>query len=353
MGRYLLFICSGLVIILGLVKISTQNRQTELIKRSANAANRAQARNMANEAIDLTLQKLDNDPAWRNGYQPWSVTLDHGTASVKIIDYTTDTSLTYKQLKLISTSKLNKNSAKVITKVQEKYGLPYVPSAMGFYSDTLSFKANGTSFVINGNDTKLDGTAGYGQPVSGISVPGTKAYNTISDAMNQNQSNQITGAGGTSPNIKTDPSLSPKNLEQNAQKFLNNADTTYYAGSYTGTQFGTASHPKITVVDGDISVKGTSGGCGIMIVQNASQLTLGGTFTFDGLIIMQGGMFQSSGDVYINGSVQFGSTQSTEFYGAQLSGNININYSTQAFQKVEGGLGKKLGMRFQKIKTYE
>jgi hypothetical protein len=272
---------------------------------------------------------------------------------VKFIDYTTDDSLTYRQLLLISKSTLDNDSAKVITKIEKIGGMPKVPSAMGFYTDTVSFNANGSAFTINGNDTKIDGTAGYGKSLSGITVNGSNAQSTITNAMNSNQTNQVTGLGNYTPNILYNSNLTNTALKNDVQKYVAQADTTYYAGTYSGTKFGTASNPQITVVDGDIKVSGTSGGYGIMIVENASKLNFTGTFTFNGLIYMEGGMFQSSGHIYIYGSLQFGTTKTTEFSGASLSGDVHVNYSTQAFQKVENGMPNKFNIRYVKISSFE
>jgi len=353
MGKALLLICSGLVILFGLIQVDVQKRQGDMIKRSATAANTAQARNMAHEGVDIAIQKLESNPGFRNNYQPWQVTLDHGTASVQFIDYTTDDSLTYRQLILVSKSGLDNDSAKVVTKIEKIGGMPKVPSAMGFYTDTVSFNANGSAFAINGNDTKIDGTAGYGKSLSGITVTGSDAQTTITDAMNSNQQNKVTGSGNYTPNILYNSNLTNTSLKNDVQKYIAQADTTYYAGTYDGTQFGTESNPQITIVNGDITVGGTSGGYGIMIVENASKIDVTGDFTFNGLIYMQGGMFQSKGNIYIYGSLQFGSTSSTKFSGAQVSGNVHVNYSTQAFQKVENGMPHKFSIRYVKLKSYE
>ncbi|HKJ32064.1 MAG TPA: hypothetical protein VKA34_09565 [Balneolales bacterium] len=353
MGKALLLICSGLVILFGLIQVDVQKRQGDMIKRSATAANTAQARNMAHEGVDIAIQKLESNPGFRNNYQPWQVTLDHGTASVQFIDYTTDDSLTYRQLILVSKSGLDNDSAKVVTKIEKNGGMPKVPSAMGFYTSTINFNANGSSFLINGNDTKIDGTAGYGNSKSGITVNSTDAQTTITDAMNSNQENKVTGKGNYTPNILYNSSLTNTALKNNISNYVAEADTTYYAGSYTGTQFGTASNPQITIIDGDMTVGGTSGGYGIMIVKNASSLKFGGTFTFHGLIYMEGGMLQGSGHIYLYGSLQFGASTSTNFSGATVNGDVHLNYSTQAFQEVENGMPKKFNIRYVKLKSYE
>jgi len=353
MGRYLLFICSGLVIILGLVKISTQNRQIELVKRSATAADRAQARNMANEAIDMTIQKLDNDPSWRNGYQPWSVTLDYGTASVQIIDNTSDKSLKSNQLKLISTSVLNKNTATVQTLVQREGGLPTITSAMSFYSNNINFNANGASFQINGNDTNPDGSKGSGSAVPGVTVPGEDGYNAINNTLKKNQQNDIIGAGGNTPNISTDSSLDPAKLNKIISKIAQNADKTYYGGHYSGLDLGSESNPQITVINGDMKLTGSTEGYGILIIQNSNLMNFAGNFHFNGLVVMMGGTYQSNGNIHLNGSLLLGTSSSQTSYGATIKGNVNINYSSQALQLIQQKLSNKLNMHYVKVSTYE
>lgn len=85
MGRALLFLSAGFVIVLGIIQVGIQSRQQVIPERSINYHNETNVQNLANSLMDYALRELDNDQKWTKGYS----TSDFmgGEGSVKIYDY--------------------------------------------------------------------------------------------------------------------------------------------------------------------------------------------------------------------------------------------------------------------------
>ncbi len=92
MGRGMLIIVSGLVIVSGIIQISNSQRASLLPERSLNTASEIQARNSANSLLETAIEKIRNDNSWEgelsgDGYLPGNVTLktydENNIASLK------------------------------------------------------------------------------------------------------------------------------------------------------------------------------------------------------------------------------------------------------------------------------
>ncbi len=199
-------------------------------------------------------------------------------------------------------------------------GAIYIP---GPASDP-DFQIHGSA-TITGNDYNVDGTPGPAAAVPGIA--------TNSDATTQQVKNSITtpsnvtGAGGTTPNVAT--TTSPLDINALANSFLAQPHT----NTCTGTTFGTFAAPQITYCSGQMQLENNTSGAGVLIVDG--QLQIQDNFNFKGIIITRGG------EVHI----ELSSTSSTNIYGAilispavpeiEIEGGGAIKYSSQAIQKVQ------------------
>ncbi len=67
MGRALLFIVCGLVIIFGMDQLNMTHRQNMMIDRSSVYASKEQSRNIASSLVDLAITQLNSDITWRDG----------------------------------------------------------------------------------------------------------------------------------------------------------------------------------------------------------------------------------------------------------------------------------------------
>lgn len=100
MGRALLLIVCGLVIIFGMDQLNMTHRQNMMIDRSSVYASKEQSRNIASSLVDLAITQLNNDITWRTGLTESNYLGGNGT--VKVYDQSNDNALGPYDLLLVS-----------------------------------------------------------------------------------------------------------------------------------------------------------------------------------------------------------------------------------------------------------
>lgn len=91
MGKALLIIVSGMLLVLGIHQISVNNRQKAMAVRNIDYAKKEQSKDIASSMVSFAISQLNNDITWRSG-----LSYDNflgGTGSLNVIDNTTDASL--------------------------------------------------------------------------------------------------------------------------------------------------------------------------------------------------------------------------------------------------------------------
>ncbi|MFB3904331.1 MAG: hypothetical protein ACE15E_12845 [Acidobacteriota bacterium] len=218
-----------------------------------------------------------------------------------------------------------KNSVAVI-ETQVKRDMSFnLQSPLSVYGQNVSSSFSGNSFKIDGYDHRgmpyEQIVGGHDDnilpPFPGISclynAPPTDAegaVQAIKDSLGSQQLNNIIGEGSTpsiqdgTEEIRTSPNEDATNIFDGA--FLVNfanlmaavADYKYEDGTTLSGEnivLGTLADPKITVALGDLELNGNGGGAGIMIVRGT--LDIGGSFVYDGVILVVG-----EGDLRLHGA---------------------------------------------------
>ncbi len=296
------------------------------------------------------------------------VALDTGGA-------TTDTN---GRLIMTAVSTLGRATRTIIVVVGRAQFPPF-PGALVFPGNEAEAAFTGNSFEINGNDTNLDGTAGTGQPVSGISVssalplanPGANEA-VVENALSAIQKDNVTGKrqnpallGEGNNTVAPNAILTPAAIAEFIAQAKAAADVTLESAqpsglSYTNigstcasnpsspTCWGTRENPKVVYVHGSpdptsafsaLQVSGNSSGAGILIVEDGD-FRISGNFTWEGPIIVTGNWV---GIGYLGGGFQqvLGAVISNEtatdpgFREGVVTGNAKIKYSTQALANAQ------------------
>ena len=344
MGRTILIIVSGLVLSGSIVQISLQTRQQDLYERTNDFARDVQTRNMANSGLKFALNTLNADSTWRDGME--TIPFGEGTLSVAIADYNDDPSLKANQVELTATGILQHDTSQVIGLLEFQGGLPPAPSPVGIYSNNLAMNVSGNSVVIDGNDQ-----AG-GDPLPGLTVGGSDAYNNVMSSLTEDQLENIAGSGGGQSVHQKD--LSGDELQEYIDKYTTNPDQ-IVESDLNSTVIGTSENPQITVVNGDINISSVSG-AGILVVAAGNSISITGNFTFDGLVILQGNTnFEADiyGNTNITGGLMCASIDPTATFDLDLRGNVGINYNSQILAALEMDLAGQTNSQLAQVARYE
>ena len=297
------------------------------------------------------------------------------------------------------------NASRTMMMVLQRVHVPTIDSALAFPGVQADVNFSGSTFTIDGRDTRLTDTIGGATPPTGTSPP-VFAITTAGNAQGQtnasgiqtqlanNQQNDVWGRNpqGTSPAIVTgDPSVTadlsslpnrppnaPPLTSQTVTDFVNAvksmADLTYGAdnthsvqlqdiGSTCSTNFsntscwGTDTKPKIVYVKGTLAnasdefksldISGHSSGTGILIVENG-HLEITGDFLWHGPIIVTGNnvgiWYKGGGNKAIYGSVIVNELRDdgNRNLEGDIRGNAKMAYSTEALDLVKNLLAKRL-----------
>ncbi len=199
--------------------------------------------------------------------------------------------------------------------------VPSITGAMMSQDPGIDIQLSGSS-LISGTDKKMDGTAGAGPDQSGfvVAAPGTVA--SLLSVLTVSEQNKIQGLGG-SPSLQAQPAI---DLTVLVDQVKNTASVVLASDKYTTYKFGDGpmGTAYITYREGDVQFKGNSQGAGILVV--TGDLSISGTFRFDGVIVCLGRFQNSAGNATVNGSILLGPSSSL----VEGTGNLTVQYSAEA-----------------------
>ncbi len=333
MGRAMLFLCSGLIILFGVVQMSLNAKQQSMVTLNVAYANSLNARNTSNSGMERAINRIMNDPTWRTDAGPWTIEFGDWPVVITSVDNSTDPSLGANEVRITATCVINGATEQSIAVLKRGEGLPIptVEGAMGVFTDNLDLSVSGSAFLITGNDTNPDGTGGGEPPLPGMSVSSLAAYTEIMTSLNAAQQEQVQGSGGT-PAVQLDATMDNDALQAFFDAIIANPDE-YYAGDHAATgvgSLGTPENPKIIVVDGILSVTNATG-AGILVITETGLLDARGNFdNYQGLILIQGSADMTRGNINIYGAMMFGGSNPSLKIDIDFRGNVNIHYSSIA-----------------------
>lgn len=381
---------------------------------SKNLADATQARFAADAGVEWAFNVLASTPDWNTllaGASSGGVTMiaggrigtlpaARGTYTVVVRN---DTLPTDQQLtgvapdtnptsdgngRLIVTSTGNvANAAKTIRVVATKLAFPpgLFPGALNFPGNEAETNFSGTAFTVDGNGWLMDGSGldASCAPVFGVSVsptlgnpPGSNEQ-VVENSLNNQQKKGITGkkqnpalAGTGNNTIAPDPVLTPQFVQNFIDQAKAMADITLQStqgnplsfnnigSSCTGSATQDATNtscwgskdpstgvvnPKIVYIKGDpdptsafhaLTLGGTTTGYGILIVEDGDFI-INGNFAWYGAIIVTGKWvgigYMGGGNQTVYGSVISNETEHDPgYFEGWIAGNAKIRYSCQA-----------------------
>jgi Tfp pilus assembly protein PilX len=299
--------------------------------------------------------------------------------------------------KLIVTSVGTFNgTTKTITVVISKAVVPTINAALAFPGIQADVNFNGSSFLIDGRDTRMSdnpGTpTGTANAVYGISTnPGLPLLETqVETALANNQQNDVRGRDETSSSnppavtqgantVQGDNTLTSQAvidfaavLKQHADIMINTSSSNPYSINGIGggqgaptcssnwsssSCWGSTTKPKIVYINGtldnintqytSLNIAGNSEGTGILVIENGNT-DINGNFHWNGPIITTG---KNVGLRYRGGGNQvvYGATIVNELHNdgssnleGDIRGNAKLTYSKEALDLVQNLLSRRL-----------
>jgi hypothetical protein len=200
-----------------------------------------------------------------------------------------------------------------------------------------TFKFSGTAFLISGNDTNIDGTAGPGASKPGIGTVGDPAG--IKSQLKANQKPKVIGFGGA-PSVANvgdiDLPATMDSLKELATIVFNGPDDSYSGdlGSFDD-QVAVITHAK-----GDLKLNGNTSGCGILIVEG--DVDFNGNFDYAGLIYVTGAVRFNGGGGGKNLRGALFTLGAVTGNDVTINGSVDLRYSSEAITLVNTQLSSSL-----------
>jgi hypothetical protein len=373
----MLIISIGAVMALGILQLGIQGQRTGIVQNSASSAYEVQIRNKAFTAAQLAMERInESGGTWHpEKNSPWVEDIDGDSISLFYDLSTGSTGGTFSLLEgdtveINATSWYqdpNSGDRKEINIVTSyvKTAMHFVPefqSAMAFAvdADDFSFAASGSA-LISGNDA-----SGTCPSKPAVSVRDNESADKITGA--DNLFEYLSGGDNSdhlesdSTAIGVDPNLSYEPVDDLVARLSQLSDVIKISGNYKGTM-GSADNPGVFFVEDYAKLTGgISEGFGIMVVRSGGELeyegelSVAGNFKFNGLVIFENAYNMTGrGTPRINGSVLVGKANDTnERLDIDLGGTIDIQYDCTAEKYAQLASASRLGQnRYKRLSTYE
>jgi len=355
MGRAMLIIVAGVLISLGITQTSVFGGLENFVQHSGNIAENVQAKNVAYMGTELAIQNMIQDPSWRDG-ETATFDIDGGSSSVTIDEISTN------EYRLTSTGTFNDEIQTITMVLQEgsSSSVPTFKSALGLLFEdegqfTGGIAGGGNKGGVDGNDA-----SGTCASVPGVLVPGNNDK-ALLEKIDSKRRNMDLFRGD--PGVSVDPDL---NFDEVAKliEALEASNPTYLKTDGTKTDdLGSPENPGVFFVEnGKAEVSGNTEGYGIMVVKSTgevdveAELKLSGNVKFNGLVIFENAYnLTNNGTVDIFGSVLVGKTLEGANFNFQFNGNSRIQYDCSAQKYADQAASNSLSssLSFQQTSIYE
>jgi len=277
------------------------------------------------------------------------------------------------------------NSTRALTAVIIRATVPGINAALAFPGVQADVNFNGSTFTIDGRDTRMTDTVGSptgtGNAVYGITTALAGNTTSVQTNLMNNQQNDVYGKNPSGSGIVqgdtavvTDGALTSdavsrfvNSVKSLADVTINTSSSSRYSVTNVGatcgsnwssnTCWGTDASPKIVYIKGTLgytaeqytsaSISGGSSGTGILIIENGN-LDITGNFNWHGPIIVTGNniglAYRGDGNSAVYGAIIVNEmrTDGAVNLEGDIRGNAKIAYSREALDLVQNRLARRL-----------
>ncbi len=352
-----LIICIFFLMALGLLSYVSTTFTSSDVNRGENSKQAMDAFYIADAGIEhakFTLKPLNFDDVLASGgildldgSGGATVPFNGGNYNVQISDNDDgDSNLTDDSdgiIQITSLGTTSKGTTKQIVALVKKFDLRPVdfPAAVSLVDPDGDIEIASNAAYIEGNAKNYDPNP-PNKPIDDPTCTDKNGIATIDSSPDQtyqnNADDNITGTGGTTPNILTnDFTFTLQELQEIRNAYLPLATITYNGDtSISATTLGTTTNPIVTYADDSLTISGNSSGAGILIVNKDLNIT--GSLVYQGVILIGicdtcPGRFESGiGGAEIYGAVVVANPTASNNDEARIkmTGSANIYYSCDA-----------------------
>ena len=339
MGKSSLIIIMGMIVMVSFFIIRMNSNTNENVSTTVDMFKETQSRLIANTGVEIYLEKLYSDPTLINSTSS-KQNLFNGSYTVKLEG-------TLPNVRVTSTADfMGVQHVSVADAFLQPISFPDMPAGLYIASDAVTNAKLTGDMAVDGRDYNTDGATlknGSGKPaVFGIGVDDQTDVNSILNGLNK--PDDVIGLIDTTTGAVGHPSVGITNLGLDWSKLYqyvaNAADQTFINDIPSGADLGTLTNPKITLINADASSNklitiNKSSGAGILIVNG--DVKFAGNFVYKGIILCYKNTdltFESTGTNQVVGGV----IAAGKFVDINMTGTLNIKYSSDAIAAVKGGL---------------
>ena len=340
MGRALLILCMGSIVVFGIIQRAIQTRQLSQTTGQITLLESMHVRHLVNAALELELHRFLHGQVGDTVSFPHSLSLKNRSVDV-FLDTHDSHSAQVPQgwMRLRTQTEHGNRLVHAHAFLTRSPITPNVRGAVGFYG-------SGSQVYLSGN-AKIYGydTDPASHPESGSGpenpLPAIVSVDTEEELVDRKGNASYTGE----PDFRQEE-LDALDLHELVMGYKEQQDP------YVEGHLGTPESPKITVLEGYHKISDVTNAAGILIVTEGSVLELRGAFRFEGLVIVQGNL-DIRGNVHIFGALMFGDNSLLEIdepeeAGSTFTGNTSIYYSSSALQQIN----QLLSNRFEESAFY-
>lgn len=362
MGRAMLIIVAGVLISLGITQTSVFGGLNNLAGHSANYAEATQAQNIAYMGTEFAIQRMIDEPTWRNGEE--SFTVGGGEVAVSVEETGTDS-----QIRLVSIGRFAGEIQQISLLLEESENSP-VPTFFAALGLMFEHKWELDKFNISGGGSYKDRGNFDGTDMSGTcpDVPGVAVMND--DVKSHEGLQDHESHFGGNPPLGVNSDMNFDDISKLIDGLVSIATPeNYLNGDVDQDKFGPLDEngvpaPNLYIVDNTkAEIKGGAVGSGILLVRSSgevdveleAELTLKGNPEFHGLVIFENAFaLDSRGAVEIFGSVLVGKTNAgAKPFNIDFRGTGRIKYDCEAQKYADMAASSLSHRRFAQQSVYQ
>ncbi|MGH7819761.1 MAG: hypothetical protein ACREQ9_08310 [Candidatus Binatia bacterium] len=253
-----------------------------------------------------------------------------GKTSVRYSVSVQDDPVNPSRFMILTSSGQAPNESQKSVRVRMRKNTAFSPGAIYLPNSDVLTNFNGNNFLVDGNDRKLNGDPGEEGALPGIATVTEESADSVRDSLSMGQNDNVIGVGNN-PSVYMSSGPSVYRLDNEiVPAILSRPDVVTNPVLSGNDTFGTLAAPQITYFSGSVTLGGTVTGAGILIVEQG--LTISGDADFTGLIIVRGATSITSitGNATIVGAVW------TTDLTLSMSGSASVTYSSEAVELANG-----------------